>query len=395
MRGTYITAIVIAVLTALWLGSGQFLGEPTVESHPTLAELNEKNAAALQDKDPTKVRARVVHSSVQTRSVRVRGRTENKRTVQVRAETVGRVIERTVERGDRVSEGTVLCKLSMEDRAARVVQAREAVNQARIDYQGKLKLQTRGFQSENAIATAKAQLASAQAQLTAAELDRDRTTVRAPFDGQIEMTHAEIGDYLQPGAPCATVVDMDPMLLVGRVSEKDVHRFAIGTTAIGRLSSGKHVSGPVTFIGQQADDVTRTYRIEVNVPNSDYAVRSGITTEIHVPVDTVRAHKVSPALFALDDTGAIGVRTLDHDNRVVFNYVDVVRDDPDGVWVTGLPVTATVITVGQELVVPGEKVSVIFEEPESTPDPQIGTELAPREAEPAEPADKVQAITAT
>src|SRR5690606_29822053 len=97
------------------------------------------------------------------------------------------------------------------------------------------------------------------------------------------------------------------------------------------------VTGKLTFVGHRNDPATRTYAIEVEVDNHDNALRSGITAAIHVPVDEVLAHKISPALFALDDEGRIGVRTIDDDRRVRYRHVEIVRDDVDGVWVTGLP----------------------------------------------------------
>ena len=120
-------------------------------------------------------------------------------------------------------------------------------------------------------------------------------------------------------------------------------------------------SSDLSFVGQQSDPETRSYPLEIQVPNADRRLRSGITTEILIPVSEVMAQKVSPALFALNDEGVIGVRTVNGNRRVEFNPVEIIRDDADGVWVAGLPDMATLITVGQELVVPGEEVEVDYE----------------------------------
>jgi multidrug efflux system membrane fusion protein len=260
-----------------------------------------------------------------------------------------------------VEKGDLLCQISMEDRYAAVTEAREALNEARIEYKGYLALKERGFQSETAIAQTKARLASAEANLERAELEVQRTYVRAPFSGVVEEVHSEIGDYVAPGMACVTVVDLDPMLLVGRVAEKDVQLLALDQQVTGVLTDGSEVQGPVSFIGAQSDPATRTYAVEIEIPNPDHELRSGLTTEIRIPVAEVMAQKISPALFALDDEGRIGVRTVNDRGAVEFHHVRIVRDEPDGVWVAGLPNTATLITVGQELVVPGEIVEVDFE----------------------------------
>ena len=367
MRKTTITAVAIAAGTALWLGSGYLGAGDRVGDHPSIAERNAE--VGRDDSAPNAVRARTMYAVAFPERIRVRGRTQNKRTVQVRAETVGRVVARPVERGDRVAAGDLLCRLAPEDREARVVQAQAATNQAQIEYRGSLRLQDRGFQSETAIAQAKARLAAAQAQLQAAVLDSERIYIRAPFSGVVEEANLEVGDYAQPGTPCASVVDLDPMLLVGHVSEADVQRLATGANATGRLATGETVAGAVSFIGHQADPETRTYQVEVTIANPDYRLRSGITTEFDIAIGALQAHKISSAVLALDDDGRLGVRTVDGD-RVRFHLVDVVADDGDGVWVTGLPRVATLITVGQQFVVAGQQVSVQLEdagEPQAAP----------------------------
>ena len=361
MRKTYITAAVIALATVLWFVSGALTAGEGPTEHPSLAEANERARAEVGDMPPTSVRGRVIHAVALPERVKLRGRTENKRTVEVRAETSGRVVERPVERGTQVAAGDLLCRLAVEDRNARLAQAEAAVEQARIEYEGSLRLQDRGFNSETAIAQAKARLATAQAQREAAVLDVQRTAVRAPFAAVVEDAPLEIGDYAQPGTVCASLVDLHPMLLVGSVSERDVSRFGIGANADGQLMTGQTVSGPVSFVGQQADRGTRTYRVEVTVPNPDYALRSGITTEIAIDVGAVEAHKISPAVLALDDAGNVGVRIVDAENRVRFQHVAIVADADDGVWVRGLPAVTTLITVGQETVVAGERVDVQFQ----------------------------------
>ncbi len=360
MRTTYFTALVIANALAAWLVSGQWNSSELPE-HTTLAEQNRESTVKSEDRTPTRVRARVIHAEPQFQQVLVRGKTENKRTVQVRSEIAGRVVERPVERGTVVDEGDLLCRVSVDDRIAGLTEAQEALRQARIEYQGSLELKEKGFQSETAIAQTRARLASAQAQVKRRQLDVERTRIRAPFSGIVEDLHQNVGDYLTPGAGCVTLVDLDPMLLIGRVSERDVLNVTLAQTATGKLSDGRTVSGPITFIGQQSDPATRTYAIEVQIPNSDFMLRSGITTEFSIPVNEVMAQKISPSLFALDDEGQIGVRTINERSVVEFYIVDMVRDDHDGVWVSGLPEVTTLITVGQELVMPGETVEIEFE----------------------------------
>ena len=362
MRRSHLIALLIAVATVVWLATGYFGGADAVADHPTIEEANAQNGREAEDGEPTAVRTRVIRAESLPERVKIRGHTENKRTVEVRAETVGRVVERPVERGSLVDTGDLLCRLDPADRQARVKQAEAAVNQARIEHEGSLRLKDGGFQSETAIAQAKSRLAAAEAQLEAATLDLRRTSIRAPFEGVVEQTLVEVGDYAQLATPCARIVDLDPMLLVGQVSEREVTRLSIGETATGLLTSGEIVSGPISFIGHQADAATRTYRVEVTVANPDHHVLSGTTADIEIVVGEVDAHQISPAVLVLDDEGLLGVRLVDTDGRARFHRVVIVADGSDGVWVTGLPRVATLITVGHQLVVEGQRVTAASKE---------------------------------
>jgi len=360
MRANYLTAASMAVLLVLWMLSGPNK-EGDAAPPASIEAANERMSAVADDREPSRVRARTMDAQTYTRQLVVRGQTENKRTVIVKAETAGRIAERPVERGDRVNAGALLCRINTDGRDATVNEASEALNQARIDHEGALRLKAQGLVSESNIAATKARLASAEGNLERAKVELARVAIRAPFAGIIEDIHAEAGAFVGPGGDCATIVALDPMLLVGSVSEKTVAALATGSTTKGVLADGREISGTLTFIGQQSDAETRTYPIEIEVPNPDYVLRSGITAEINVPVGDMPAHKISPALLALDDAGNTGIRLLDEDNRVFFQQVEILAQERDGIWLSGLPERATIITVGQEMVVPGEIVDPVFE----------------------------------
>ena len=359
MRSTYLWAAGIAVLLLAWLASGQLNQEPVVFD-PSIAERNEQDLNQLNDQTPTRVRVVQSQAQLKTRYASVRGKTQNKRTVQVRTEIQGRMVNRAVERGQSVAANQLLCGLSVDDRQAALVESQQRVNQARIDYDGAKQLRAKGYNSESAIAAAKANLATARAELKRRDLALQKTEVRAPFAGFVEDVHLEIGDYAQPGTACATLVDLNPMLLVGRVSERVVLNIEPGIEAIGELTDRSVVRGPITFVGQQDDTATRTYAIEVELNNESGKLRSGMTTQIRIPVEEAFAHKISPALFSLDNEGGYGVRVVNNNDRVEFYSVTVVAEDEDGVWVSGLPNTSNIITVGQELVISGERVDPVF-----------------------------------
>ena len=365
MKKTFLTAGVIAIALGSWLLSGYLLS-PEIEYSPSLADQNLEVSTVEFEAPPTRVRVRSLLASEQTRYAVVRGKTENKRTVDVRSETLGRVIERLFDRGSKVSQGDTLCKLAVENRPAEVEEAIQAVNKARIDYQGALKLKRQGFNSESTIAEKKASLASANALLQGRKIELNRTNITAPFAGYIEKVNLEAGDYARPGDSCATLVDLDPMLLVGQVSEATVLKLRLGETVTGILSDKTKVKGTLSFIGRQSNANTRTYEIEAELDNKGGLLRSGLTAEIQIPTEQVLAHKVSPAIFTLDDAGRIGIRAVNRNEIVEFHQINILSESSNGAWVTGLPNEVLIITVGHELVTAGERVDPVKDLPKNT-----------------------------
>jgi membrane fusion protein, multidrug efflux system len=361
MRATYITACIIGALVILWLLSGQ-LGEAPEPPAQNIAEQNRRVELMAEERALTRVQVATIHASERSRVVSVRGRTRNKRSVVVMSQIDGLVVERPVERGDAVKKGQLLCEISIEDRNAALAEATAAVNQAQIEYNGSQRLSREGLQSETAIAQAKARLESAKARFERSQLDKARLNITAPFDGFVEEVQLEEGQYVVPGSACVTLVDLDPMLLTGQVSENELPMLRIGLNANARLASGQLVSGELSFVARTADEATRTYSIEIHLANTNAAIPSGVTAQIEIPVASVRAQKISPALLVLDDSGQMGVRTVDGDNSVEFSPVRIVSDEIDGIWVEGLSEVTRVITVGQQLVVAGEKVDPTHDE---------------------------------
>ncbi len=356
MRATYITACVIGAVVVLWLASGQ-LGDPPEPPASSIAESNQRVSALQEERPPTRVRISTIHASEQSRVLTIRGRTQNKRSVVVQSQIKGLVVNRPVERGELVTEGELLCRISVEDRQVRHKESQAIAGQAKIEYEGAVKLSKQGLQSETAIAQSKAKFATAEAKLKESELELARLNIVAPFDGIVEKVHMEVGQYVTPGSACVTLVDLNPMLLIGQVAENELLFIKPGQIATAMLPQGVRVSGQVTFIAKTAEQGTRTYPVEVHVDNSDFTIPSGVTAQIVIPVETLKAQKISPALLVLSDTGKMGVRIINADNIVEFHEVNIIKDEADGIWVTGLPDVAKVVVVGQQLVVAGETVT--------------------------------------
>ena len=237
------------------------------------------------------------------KKIKVSGTTEADKLIKIRAEASGTVVSRPVQQGQFVKKDQLICQL---------------YNASRSSY----------------------------------------PKVKAPFDGYLETFSVKEGDYLNTGAVCATIIDPDPMRLIGEVSEKEINFVKVGAKAEAELISGKKVEGVVSFVSTSANKGTRTFRVEIDVKNSDRSIRDGVSAQIAIKGDTILAHKISPSILMLGEAGELGIRTVNEDDQVEFKKIYILEDSMEGIWITGLPKNTRIITIGQEYVFQGQTVNV-------------------------------------
>jgi multidrug efflux system membrane fusion protein len=352
--GSLTIALAIAAVAVLWIASGQYLGSAEPETRKEPAQLSELSEAP-------EVRVSTQTAEPRTDTLRVQGRTQADRKVMVQAQTQGRIRELLVEKGDFVEQGEVLAQLAEEDRPAQLRQAQALLEQRRLELEAARRLHERGHRSDTQLAAARAAFQEAQARVEETRTDLDETTIYAPFAGRVGETMAEVGDFMTRGRELLRLVDLDPLSIVGSVNERRVAQIETGTEASAELVTGERVDGTVAFVAREANARTRTFEVEMRVPNPDGALRDGVTAQMTVPLKERVSHFVSPSILTLNDEGQVGVKVLDDDNRVRFNPVDILADKPEGIWITGLPQKVTFITLGQNFVTIGQQVKPVTE----------------------------------
>lgn len=349
LKPSYIAALLVGVGTVLWLGTGEIRSPDRVQAAAPAP------AAAVSEPALRAVRVRVSQAQDRVETVRVLGLTQASRRIELRTEIEGRVAETLVERGSRVEAGAVIVQLAPEDRPQRRQEAAAVLAQRQAEADQARALAARGFRAEISVTETQARLESARAGLARMDLELGRLTLRAPFAGVVETRPVELGSVLQLGNPVATIVTLDPIRFVAHVGERDATRVAQGTVVRVRIGERPPVEALVVFVSSVADPNTRTFRIEAETANRDFALVEGLSTELIIPVGTQRAHRISPSLISLADDGRVGVKFVD-DDRVRFAPVRIAAAGTDGLWVTGLPDRTTLITVGQDFVVDGQRV---------------------------------------
>lgn len=402
------TALAIAMGEAEPQGVQTAAVDAESRSDATAAAPDGAETEDAQAEEPEQSAVKVVTIMSQAReidsAVILRGQTEAARTVELRAETSGTIISTPIRKGAEVQEGDLLCELdpgtredslaeaearlaeanaSVPSAEARVEEAKARLSEAEINLNAADQLSKRGFasdtrvassqastrsaeatlaQAEGGLATTQAAIRSAEAAVASARREIERTKMHAPFSGLLERDTAELGSLLQTGGVCATIIQLDPIKLVGFIPETEINRVETGARAGARLTaSSQEVVGTVTFLSRSADPQTRTFRVEVEVPNPDLAIRDGQTAEIMIAAAGANAHLLPQSALTLNDDGALGVRTVDG-TTAGFAEVRILRDTAEGVWVTGLPDTAQVIVIGQDYVIDGVPVAATLRE---------------------------------
>lgn len=381
---SYGVAGAIVVVGALWLGSGVFVaggngpgkGEKPIisffskdaegaETTHHVAEGAVDPALTIAERVAEASGASAPAQSVRTETytmqampveVPLRGRTKAKTVTTITPETSGVVTAVNVTKGQSVKAGDVICTLEEGTRAAAVTQAEAALAQAQNAYDSNKALRDKGLAASNTGIAAESALRQAQTAFDQAKQEYDRAKVTTKVAGIVQDPVATVGSVLSPGQACATVVELDPMLFVASVPEARIARAELGLAAKVETVTGQTVEGKVSYIASLADDATRSFPVEIEIPNADGKVLSGITATATVTMGTVPAHLLPQSVLTLNDEGTLGVRSV-KDGVVEFYPVTIISDSREGVWVTGLPPSVDVITMGQEYVVPGQKVN--------------------------------------
>ncbi|MDA8856200.1 efflux RND transporter periplasmic adaptor subunit [Porticoccaceae bacterium] len=336
-------ALVIILATLVWLASGLFANEaPSKLDQPALS-LTKVSVGEFSAQDFVPL-------------LSINSHTQPNRVVSLKAQIAGAVESVPGQRGTKVEKNQSICVIEAEERPQRLMQSKAKLEQAQIAYTGALQLKTAGYQSDLAIAQAKANLEIAKLELTLSQNDVDSLEIKAPFAGIVEDRPVEVGDFLIAGQPCAKLVELSPIKVVAEVSESDVVDLKIGDKASALFADYASRSATISYIAHQANPNTRSYRVEAEIKNTELQLRSGVSGQLQLRLDSVKAHLIPASLILLNAEGQTMVRAVDQENLVAQHMVVIVGEAENGLWVSGLPTMINLITVGQNYVTQGERV---------------------------------------
>ena len=354
-----VAAFVVLAVSAAWVLTGEFSSigsaapdtpddEPKVEQPAGVTEKVLRTVAVIEP-------VFIQHNRI----IRISGVTAPDKRTTLATRSAGILGELKVEKGDPVKAGDVILVLDGAEKQSMVTTAEALLDQRRKEADNVERLVKTGIVPTTQSDNARSALASARSQLEAAQAEIDRLTVVAPFSGIIDQVKVEEGSWLPSGEAVAVLIQLDPVVALGEVSEREIAHVSVGREADVRLISGEIVSGSVRHVSLEATAGTRTFPIEVAIANPDNKVPSGMTAEIMVKSEAVSAVKLPRSVVTLDSSGNLGLRILKADGTVGFVPIDLIDDTPGGLILSGVPTDAKIIVAGQDLVSEGETVNAV------------------------------------
>lgn len=356
-----ILAALVLVVTTLWVLTGEFasLGSRAETRSADAPATDAPAGAPAGTPGLRRVLVTVPTVAPYARVIRVAGVSEADKTSVLAARASGIIRDLPVEDGMVVRAGQVVARLEGPEKLAAIDTGKALVIQRQAQSRAADQLAKSGEGARIAADTARADLAAAEAQLRAAQSEAEQLDVIAPFDGVIEEVAVEAGSWVQLGTEIATLMSLDPLVIRGGLSERDRGAVEPGAPAEVEFATGDRTEGVVRHVRNRATDLTRTFEVEVVVPNPDRRLPAGLSAELRLGAVPVPAVTLPRSAATLGADGTIGLRTVDAEGRVGFLPVVLIDDTPEGLAIAGVPEGTRVIVAGQDLVTEGELVEPV------------------------------------
>ncbi len=352
LNSNYKVALGITFALFLWMGSGMIGNEPVAE-----IDVSQRNNNNIKS-----VLVREFNISPTERIVRLSGKSKEERKVAIKAEISTQVDEIILSDGSEVEVNQSILRLEQAEALARLRQAESRERETELEYNSQRRLLNQRLTSSATVAKAQGEYEASKAASSLAKKQFDATRVEAPFAGRVEKIYVAEGDFVQPGQLLADIFDYDPLVIIGDLSELEVNFVEPGGLVKVSFITGEVVEGNVTYVSKTADINSRTFEVQVSIPNPDKSLRAGVTAEMEFSTGAVDAVKIPASIISINDEGKIGIKGVDSNNKVVFHPIEIVKAETNEMWVSGIEDGTRLIIRGFGFVDLDETVEVELEQ---------------------------------
>lgn len=264
-----------------------------------------------------------------------------------------RINDILVEVGDHVRKGQVLAQMDKTN----LLQSQTQLENIQLEYDRAFELYKVGGASKQSLDAQKTQLDVAK---TAYENLKENTRLVSPINGIVTARNYDSGDMIG-GEPVVTIEQMSPVKLLVNVSESFYTRVRKGMDVNVKVEvyGDEIFHGKVSLIYPTVDPQTRTFPVEIKLPNKDLKVRPGMFARVTMNFGT-QNHVVAPDLSIIKQAGS-GDRYIYvyKDGKVSYNKVLLGRRMDDKYQIiSGVSDGDQVVVAGQSRLTNGAEVSV-------------------------------------
>lgn len=354
-----LTAVIMAIALATWMligGHGLTTAMAETDTATATEAPTTESPATTANSDTKWVQVETITAEIIQTQITLAGETRASESLSLQSSYSGTITRVNFKKGDRIQKGQTLITIDTRVLEANINRAQAVIEEKKLDLAAAKRLATQKLSSKISLASATSALASAEADLESLLIDLENSQTRAPFSGVLNDIHVNTGQVIQKGDPIAELITLEPLTVHTQVPQKDLRLIDLGAQAKVTTLSGITTEGEVTFIDGIADSNTRSMGVDITIENTGRALPAGVSTTVEVALKSQLAHGFSPALLTLDDNGRAAIKTVDNNNNVNLQPVNIVRFTRDKVWVSGLPESVSIITVGQGFVNAGDQV---------------------------------------
>ena len=315
-----------------------------------------------------KVEVKNFSKSKFSKTIKLRGFSEASRTVILKAQVDGKISTKQFKKGNFYNAGDQLLLIDPEDKVAKVKEMEALLNQRKKEYEVAESLFEKGFRSEVKLSQSRTNFENALALYEKSQVALNNTKVSMPFDSIIDESFVELGDYLKKGDSVAKIVDLDPIFVNATANEKEVKNIKLNQVA--NVKIGNEIKkGIVDYISKTSDPLTRSFKIQVKIKNTNNYILSGLSSEIEILGPPEDAFFIPSSLITLNNNGEIGIKII-RNEKVKFIPITIISDTGKGYWISSEDLEkdseVTIIIQGQDFTLDGENVNVIENDWEST-----------------------------
>ena len=228
---------------------------------------------------------RVTTGTMSKRIVTV-GKLRANEEVTLRSEMAGRILEINFKEGEAVNKDDLLIQFENADLVAEVSLAEAELAMRRADHERITKLRSQNIESVKKFDETKAGLAVAEAKLEKARAQLAKSTIIAPFSGNIGLIDVSVGAYVQAAQDLVKLVDNTPIKIDFKVPEQNVHDVGVGQTAELRIDGfpDETIMASVASVDSSLDAVSHSLSLRATTPNDQGRLRAGMFAHISLIV---------------------------------------------------------------------------------------------------------------